>query len=247
MTESAVTQEQTKKPWYKKWWVIAIAAIIVIGVISSIINPAPKIEVPDLAGTPANEASETLKDLGFTVSLKSDERPVISGADFDVESSTPAAGEEASEGSKVTLHVVEATERLAAEAAAAERIKLEEAAKEEAEREAAASAAAATNAKRSAELEQAIKNAFGGAEFTELLIEDPTMWAGWISQVRVEGSDAYIRLQLHEEGKEDDIGKRAAQALSTLLTKDDVKGLSWIIVEDASGTVIGQKQPAPLL
>lgn len=134
MTESAMTQEQTKKPWYKKWWVIAIAAIIVIGVISSIINPAPKIAIPDLAGTPANEASESLKDLGFRVSLQNDERPVISGTDFDVESSTPAAGEEVREGSKVTLHVAEATERLAAEAAEAERVKEEEAAKKEAER-----------------------------------------------------------------------------------------------------------------
>lgn len=103
------------------------------------------------------------------------------------------------------------------------------------------------DAARSASLEQAIKNAFGGVEFSTLLAEDPTMWAGWISEVRVEGSNAYVRLQLTPEDKNDDIGKRAAQALSTLLTKEYVEGIDWIIVEDASGVVMAQKRPAPIM
>lgn len=253
MTDPAVAQPKTTKPWYMKWWVWLIAAVVILGGIGNLVNPAPKVEMPDLTGLPAAEASEQLKELGFKVTLKSPERTVLVGDDYDVESSDPAAGKEVAEGSRVTLNVVEATERLAAEAAEEERVKEEEQAKKEADRQAAeekrqaeAAEASVANDERGAALEQSIKNAFGGAEFTELLIEDPTMWAGWISDVRVEGSNAYIRLQLIEEGKEDDIGKRAAQALSTLLSKDDVAGISWLIVEDATGTVIGQKQPAPI-
>lgn len=133
MAETVAAHPKTKKPWYMKWWVWLIAAIVVIGGIGNLVNPAPKIEVPDLLGKPAAEATDELRELGFTVTLKNGDQSVFQGDDYDVESSDPAAGSEAREGSKITLYVVEATERLAAEAAEAERVKLEEQAKKEAE------------------------------------------------------------------------------------------------------------------
>ena len=128
-----------------------------------------------------------------------------------------------------------------------EQVKVEEPATEDVDLEPTEAEMATSDAERSEAFEDAIKTAFGGVEFSTLLAEDPTMWAGWISEVRVEGSNAFVRLQLTKEDKDDDIGKRAAKALSTLLTKEDVDGIDWIIVEDASGTVMAQQQPAPLL
>lgn len=235
------TSSKPAKPWYLKWWVWLVAAFVVAGGIGAIVNPPAQVEIPDVAGVPAVEATAELKELGFSVTIKNGDLPVINAADYDAESTDPTGS--AREGARITLYVVEATERLATEAAAKEQAKAEEAAAKEAQAE----AARAKDESRAASLEQAIKNAFGGAEFSTLLLEDPTMWVGWISQVRVEGSNAYIRLQLVEEGPDDNIGERAAQALSTLLAQDDVQGIDWIIVEDATGTVIGQKQPAPIL
>lgn len=246
MTDGAVGQPKMKKPWYMKWWVWLIAGLLLIGVISNLVNPAEKIAVPDVSGLTAVEAKAKLEDAGLRVSVEQDGRFSAGGDRFDAVDTDPAAGEEVSAGSKVILNVTEATERLAAEKAEAERIKAEEDAAREAEAAEKKAATEAANTERAAAFEQSIKNAFGGAEFSDLLLEDPSGWAGWISQVRVEGGDAYVRLQLHEEGKTDDIGERAARALSTLLSKDDVEGIDWIIVEDASGVVIGQKQPSPL-
>lgn len=106
----------------------------------------------------------------------------------------------------------------------------------------------ASDAERSAALEQAIKNAFGVESFTELYVEDPTMWGGYINGVRVESTRAHITLQVDRSSPDGrDMGERAAQALSTLLSKDDVEGIDWIIVEDGAGTVIDQKRPAPIM
>lgn len=94
---------------------------------------------------------------------------------------------------------------------------------------------------RGADLEQAIRDAFGGQEFTEIFVADATLWAGWITDVRVEGSDAYITLQIaYEDPIRDELGERAASALPTLLPAEALEGISWIIVEDASGVVIDQ-------
>lgn len=154
MTDPAVAQPKTTKttkPWYMKWWVWLIAAVVILGAIGNLVNPAPKVEIPELTGLPAAEASEQLKELGFKVSMKSPERTVLVGDDYDVESSDPAAGDEAAEGSRVTLNVVEATERLAEEAAEAERIKEEEAEAKEAKRAEETAAREAEAAERAAQ------------------------------------------------------------------------------------------------
>lgn len=100
----------------------------------------------------------------------------------------------------------------------------------------------------SEEFGASIKNAFGGMEFSEIYASDPSLWAGYIAGVRVEGSNAFVTLQVAaDDPNRNDLGDRAAKALSTLLTADDVDGISWIIVEDASNTVIAQQQPKPIL
>jgi hypothetical protein len=99
-----------------------------------------------------------------------------------------------------------------------------------------------------AQLEQAIKDAFGVKDFTEIHVQDPSVWAGYIAAVRDDGlGNAFITLQVaSDDPNRGALGQKAAQALSTLLPGAAVKGIRWLIVEDASHVVIAQKQPAPL-
>ena len=98
---------------------------------------------------------------------------------------------------------------------------------------------------RSETLEQAIKDNLGAQEFTDLYAQDPTLWGGYITAVTVDGANAFITLQVApDDPNRDDLGERAAQALSTLLTGDAIDGINWIITQDATETVIAQEQPA---
>lgn len=86
--------------------------------------------------------------------------------------------------------------------------------------------------------------------FQELLAVDPSMWGGYIADIRFKTGNIYVTLQVDgnaPDGKA--LGQQAAQALSTLMTKETVNtiGYSWVIVEDGAGIVIDQKQPKPII
>lgn len=101
---------------------------------------------------------------------------------------------------------------------------------------------------RAADLEAAMKSTLGVSAFSDLLTEDPTMWGGYVASVRVEADRAYVTLQVgSDEPGRDDLGERAASGLSRLLPASAVEDIGWIIVEDASGVVIAQEQPDPIV
>ena len=103
-----------------------------------------------------------------------------------------------------------------------------------------------TDAERSKALDQRLREIFGVSSMTELLVEMPSDWPGYVAGVRVEGDLAYFTLQVDRNTADGArLGKEAAQALSTLLGEEDVIGINWIIVEDGTGVVIDQKQPNP--
>lgn len=110
----------------------------------------------------------------------------------------------------------------------------------------AAEPAGPSDTERTQTLEAAIKTALGvDGEFSDLYAQDPTLWGGHITDITVDGSNAHVTLQVAPDAdNRDDLGERAAQALSTLLTGDAIDGIDWFIVEDATGTVIAQEQPA---
>lgn len=57
----------------------------------------------------------------------------------------------------------------------------------------------------------------------------------------------YVTLQVSADDPDrQSLGKRATNAMSTLLPASAVQGVDWIIVEDASGAVTAQEQPNPL-
>ena len=88
----------------------------------------------------------------------------------------------------------------------------------------------------------ALQEQFGGAEPADVFASYPSLWYGWVSGTRVDGSNFIITLQVGpgDDGRRD-LGERAANAIPTLLPADVKDDLSWVIVEDAAGTVIDQK------
>lgn len=85
---------------------------------SSSAAPAEAIIIPDVAGKPGSEAEKLLVEAGFLVERDGAGEVVVKADNWDAKGTTPAAGEKSEKGGKVTLHMVRATERLAAEAAA---------------------------------------------------------------------------------------------------------------------------------
>ncbi|MEB4615993.1 PASTA domain-containing protein [Leucobacter sp. M11] len=134
MTENPSVPPKNQKPWYMKWWVWLLAALVLIGGISNLMDPPPKVAVPEVSGLPAVEAVAKLEEAGLRVSIAEAGKYSAGGKHFDAVDTDPAGGESVRSGSKVTLNVTKATARLAAEEEEAKRAAAEEEATREAER-----------------------------------------------------------------------------------------------------------------
>lgn len=122
-----VTPPQSK-PFYKKWWFIAIAVLVGLVLIGSLTNPKGKnstkdaepsttstttessadITVPNVVGMRGDEARATLEALGkVDISFKdeSGKKMVLDVTNWTVTSQTPEAGATLSKDAKVTLFV----------------------------------------------------------------------------------------------------------------------------------------------
>lgn len=127
-----VTPSQPK-PFYKKWWFIAIAILVGLVLIGSLTNPKNKnntsspepstastttdssanITVPNLVGMRGDEAQAALDALGkVNVSFKDEagQKTVIDVTNWTVTSQTPEAGTALDKDAKVTLFVHHDTE-----------------------------------------------------------------------------------------------------------------------------------------
>lgn len=116
------------KPFYKKWWFIAIAVFIGLVLIGSLTNPKGKdstketessttstttesssgITVPNVVGMRGDEAHATLEALGkVDISFKDEagKKMVLDVTNWTVTSQTPEAGATLSKDAKVTLFV----------------------------------------------------------------------------------------------------------------------------------------------
>lgn len=109
MSENIQTKDKNnKKPWYKRWWgiaVIVIGALFILGLIVNALTPAKA--VPNVVGKTAAQAEETLKDAGFTnIKLKSEDgKIVIAKNNWDVVSQSPKAGEKTKPATEIELAV----------------------------------------------------------------------------------------------------------------------------------------------
>lgn len=182
------TPSISRKPWYKKLWIWAIvAAVIVIGGISNLVN-GDRDEPEAAPSTPPAAAATAARD-----------QPSATPSDEPTPSTEPTP-------------------------------------------------AGPSDEERAATVQTALQDAFGGQTPSEVYASDPSLWYGYVNGVRVEGSNAFITLQIAaDDPNRKPLGERAAQAMSTLLPKASVEGISFLVVEDASGVVIDQKQPRPVV
>ncbi len=100
----ATVLEDDYRPWWKRWWVIALAvlALLLAGVAAFALTRPEKVNVPAVVEQSLSEARALLERKGFDVSVL----PVENCAPRDtVTEQAPAAGSEADEGSEVTLTV----------------------------------------------------------------------------------------------------------------------------------------------
>ncbi|SMX98307.1 PASTA domain-containing protein [Brevibacterium iodinum ATCC 49514] len=115
-------QRRASKPFYKRWWVWTLAALVVLSatglfgqtedapqtVEASSTEEAEPITVPDLVGKAGDEAKDALDDLDLKAEFvdESDEdRSVVRKSNWKVERTSPQAGAEAEPGDAVTLTV----------------------------------------------------------------------------------------------------------------------------------------------
>ncbi|WP_201518597.1 hypothetical protein [Gulosibacter hominis] len=56
------TNTQPKRPWYKRWWVIALGVIIAVGIINQIINPTPNEQAEEPAAVETTTMPEENTD-----------------------------------------------------------------------------------------------------------------------------------------------------------------------------------------
>lgn len=180
--------------------------------------------VPDVVGKGGDEAKQLLTEAGLIVKFDAGSEPVWKPSNWTVDEQDLPAGDEVKPGSLVTLRV----HKTGGGDASSETV-------------------TASDAERAASLQQALSDSFGGQTASEIIASDPTLWAGYVNGIRVERDNAYFTLQVApSDPARNDLGKSAAQALSTLLPAEAVRGIGWIIVEDAGGAVISQKKPNPL-
>jgi hypothetical protein len=115
-------QRGTSKPFYKRWWVWTLAALVVLSatglfgqtddssrtVEASSSEDTEPIAVPDLVGKAGDEAKDKLDELDLKadfVDESEEDRSVVRKSNWKVESTSPKSGENAEPGSSVTLTV----------------------------------------------------------------------------------------------------------------------------------------------
>lgn len=99
---------------------------------------------------------------------------------------------------------------------------------------------------RAAGYESWLKEQFGVESFTEVLITDPSSWAGYVNGFDANRDRMHVRLQVDRdsaEGKE--MGEQAAKAIASLIRSGNedprVEGVDWAVVDDGAGVVIAQE------
>lgn len=98
---------------------------------------------------------------------------------------------------------------------------------------------------QAAEYEAWLKDQFGVQSFTQVLVDDPSSWAGYINGVEANRDRMHVRLQVDRDDPADNaMGERASTALASLVRLSDdprVSGVKWVVVDDGSGVVISQE------
>ncbi|MBB1031271.1 hypothetical protein G6027_10300 [Dietzia sp. SLG310A2-38A2] len=99
---------------------------------------------------------------------------------------------------------------------------------------------------RAAGYESWLKEQFGVESFTEVLMNDPSLWAGYINGFEANRDRMHVRLQVDRNDPADEaLGEQAAAAIASLIRTGNpdprVSGVDWVVVDDGAGVVIAQE------
>lgn len=98
---------------------------------------------------------------------------------------------------------------------------------------------------KAADYEAWLKSQFGVDSFTEVLMQDSTLWAGYVNGIVANNNNMHVRLQVDREDPEaKEMAKRASKAIASLAkaSKDPrVENVNWVIVEDGAGVYLAQE------
>ena len=88
-----------------------------------------------------------------------------------------------------------------------------------------------------------LKSQFG-AEPSEVLAQNPSIWYGYVAGAYVEGSRLHVQLQVDRKADKQ-MGADAAKALANFVSFSAdpvVDGVDWALAEDGTGVVIKQEK-----
>ena len=98
---------------------------------------------------------------------------------------------------------------------------------------------------KAADYEAWLKGQYGVGSFTEVLMQDSTLWAGYINGIVAKNNNMHVRLQVdREDPSSKEMAKRASKAIASLAkaSKDPrVENVNWVIVEDGAGVYLAQE------
>lgn len=82
-----------------------------------------------------------------------------------------------------------------------------------------------------------------GQEPAEVLVQDPTIWYGYVNGAYLDGGRLHVQLQIDRSEKQ--IGQQAAKALSNFVMFSNdplVENVDWAIAENGVGEFIAQEK-----
>lgn len=83
-----------------------------------------------------------------------------------------------------------------------------------------------------------------GVAPSEVLVQDPSIWYGYVTGAYVEYGNLHVQLQV-DRNADKALGEQAAKALSNFVMFSDdpvVDGVNWAIAEDGAGVIIKQEK-----
>lgn len=83
-----------------------------------------------------------------------------------------------------------------------------------------------------------------GVAPSEALVQDPSIWYGYVTGAYVEYGNLHVQLQVDRKADKA-LGEQAAKALASFVTLSDdpvVDGVDWAIAEDGTGVIIKQEK-----
>lgn len=106
--------------------------------------------------------------------------------------------------------------------------------------------ASAQDQVRTQAVDNELRTALTVQDYADVESEAPTSWAAFMQKVEVQGEIILATLDLESDDPHRGVvAENAALAISVILPADFVQGISWVVVQDASGNELARAEPMP--